>query len=125
MRESLKNIFAGIGMATVIAVAGLTVVNFAQPTSVAAENETSETEYQPDIDPQLAHYRTQYFQLLNDYDMLQEENDLLQMQIQCDANNIALLEKELSEPDYDLDGDGIVTICDAVKLMKFLVEMED
>lgn len=120
MRESLKNIFAGIGMATVIAVAGLTVVNFAQPTSVAAENEFFETEYQPDIDPQLIHYRTQYFQLLNDYDMLREENDLLKMQIKYNEDIIAS-----SEPNYDLDGDGIVTICDAVKLMKFLVEMED
>lgn len=108
MRESVKNIFAGIGMVAVVAVAGLSVANFAQP----------------DIDPQLAHYRSQYYQLLADYSDLQEQNDLLQMQIQCDANNIALLEKALSEPDYDLDNDGLVTICDAVKLMKFLAEME-
>lgn len=124
MKESVKNIFAGIGMVAVVAAAGLSVANFAQPASVAAENETSEVEYQPDIDPQLAHYRSQYYQLLADYSDLQEQNDLLQMQIQCDANNIALLEKALSEPDYDLDNDGLVTICDAVKLMRFLAEME-
>jgi len=124
MRESVKNIFAGIGMVAVVAVAGLSVANFAQPASVAAEDETSEIEYQQDIDPQLAHYRSQYYQLLADYSDLQEQNDLLQMQIQCDANNIALLEKALSEPDYDLDNDGLVTICDAVKLMRFLAEME-
>lgn len=124
MKESVKNIFAGIGMVAVIAAAGLSVTSFTQPTSVAAENETYEIEYQSDIDPQLAHYRSQYYQLLADYSDLQEQNELLQMQIQCDANNIALLEKALSEPDYDLDNDGLVTICDAVKLMKFLVEME-
>lgn len=124
MRESVKNIFAGIGMVAVVVVAGLSVANFAQSASVAAEDETSEIEYQQDIDPQLAHYRSQYYQLLADYSDLQEQNDLLQMQIQCDANNIALLEKALSEPDYDLDNDGLVTICDAVKLMRFLAEME-
>ena len=124
MRESVKNIFAGIGMIAVIASTGLSVANFAQPASVAAENETSEIEYQRDIDPQLAHYRSQYYQLLADYSDLQEQNELLQMQIQCDANNIALLERALAEPDYDLDNDGLVTICDAVKLMKVLVEME-
>lgn len=124
MREFVKNIFAGIGMVAVVAVAGLSVANFAQPASVAAEDETSEIGYQQDIDPQLAHYRSQYYQLLADYSDLQEQNDLLQMQIQCDANNIALLEKALSEPDYDLDNDGFVTICDAVKLMRFLSEIE-
>ena len=124
MKESVKNIFAGIGMVAVITAAGLSVANLAQPTSVAAENEISEIEYQSDVDPQLAHYRSQYYQLLADYSDLQEQNELLQMQIQCDANNIALLERALAEPDYDLDNDGLVTICDAVKLMKFLVEME-
>lgn len=124
MKESVKNIFAGIGMVAVVAAAGLSVANFAQPTSVAAENETSEIEYQLDIDPQLAHYRSQYYQLLADYSDLQEQNEFLQMQIKCDANNIALLEKALPEPDYDLDNDGLVTICDAVKLMRFLAEME-
>lgn len=120
MRESVKNIFAGIGIVAVVATVGLSVANLTQLNSVAAENETSEIEYQPDIDPQLIHYRTQYFQLLNDYDMLREENDLLKMQIKYNEDIIAS-----SEPNYDLDGDGIVTICDAVKLMKFLVEMED
>lgn len=125
MRESVKNIFAGIGMVAVTTVAGLSVANLTQPTSVAAENETSEIEYQQDIDPQLAHYRSQYYQLLADYNDLQEQNELLQMQIQCDVHNIALLQKALSEPNYDLDNDGLVTICDAVKLMKFLTEMEE
>ena len=124
MKESVKNIFAGIGMVAVIIATGLSVANFVQSTSVAAEDETSETEYQPDIDPQLVHYRSQYYQLLADYNDLQEQNELLQMQIQCDESNIALLEKALSEPDYDLDNDGLVTICDAVKLMRFLTEME-
>ena len=125
MRESVKNVLlTGLCTVAMIATAGLATSNFAQPTPVAAEDETSEIEYQPDIDPQLAHYRSQYYQLLADYSDLQEQNELLQMQIQCDANNIALLEKALSEPDYDLDNDGLVTICDAVKLMKFLAEME-
>lgn len=110
MRESVKNIFAGIGMTAVVVTAVLSIVNFAQPTSVAAENETSEIEYQPDIDPQLAHYRSQYYQLLTDYNNLQEQNELLRM--------------ELSEPNYDIDGDGLVTVCDVVKLMRFLAEEE-
>ena len=111
MRESVKNIFAGIGMVAAVAVAGLSVANFAQPASVAAEDETSEIEYQQDIDPQLAHYRSQYYQLLTDYSNLQEENDLLRMQID-----------KISESNYDIDGDGLVTVCDVVKLMRFLAE---
>ena len=107
----LKDIFAGIGIMSVLISSGIVGKMIIEQPAYA------EDEYQEDVDPQLIHYRTQYFQLLNDYDMLREENDLLRMEIKCNEDKIA-------EPNYDLDGDGVVTICDAVKLMKFLVEME-
>lgn len=118
MKHILKDIFAGIGVMSVLISSGI-IGKMVIEQPVYAEEES-----QVDVDPQLIHYRTQYFQLLNDYDLLQEENDLLKMQIKCDEDNIALLTEALSEPNYDLDGDGIVTLCDAVKLMKFLVEEE-
>jgi hypothetical protein len=107
----LKDIFAGIGIMSVLISSGIVGKMIIEQPAYAEDG------YQEDVDPQLIHYRTQYFQLLNDYDMLREENDLLKMELKYNEDKIV-------EPNYDLDGDGVVTICDAVKLMKFLAEME-
>lgn len=114
MKYILKDIFAGIGIMSVLISSGTVGKMIIEQPAYA------EDEYQEDVDPQLIHYRTQYFQLLNDYDMLREENDLLKMEIKYSEDIIAS-----SEPNYDLDGDGVATICDAVKLMKFLTEEEN
>lgn len=63
-----------------------------------------------DVDPELAHYRLQYESLLKDYFELQER--------------YKQLETEVFQPHYDINGDGIVTIADAVALMRYISEME-
>ena len=84
-----------------------------------------------DVDPTLIHYRTQYEQLLEDYNELQQryeilelENKRLELQIKCDESNIAMLIEQLNKPQLDLNKDGIVTVSDVVWLMKFISEVE-
>ena len=106
MKRFVKNVIVGIGVISMFISSGICLGKIKQ--QVYAEDA-----YQEDVDPQLIHYRSQYYQLLEDYNLLHEENDLLRMQID-----------KISKPNYDIDGDGLVTVCDAVKLMRFLAEDE-
>lgn len=108
MKRFVKNVIVGIGVVSMFISSGICFGKTINEQQVYAENE-----YQEDVDPQLIHYRSQYYQLLEDYNTLQEENDLLRMQID-----------KVSRPNYDIDGDGLVTVCDVVKLIRFLAEEE-
>lgn len=91
---------------------------------VCAKETGAEDSTEVDVNPVVAHYKTQYESLQMETEKLIRENEYLKKQIECDANNIALLEDAIQRYQYDVDRDGVVTMSDAVKLIKVITETE-
>lgn len=92
---------------------------------IACAKETgAEDSVEADVNPVVAHYKTQYESLQMENEKLSRENEYLKIQIECDANNIELLEDAIRRYQYDVDRDGVVTMSDAVKLIKVITETE-